>query len=114
MALNRRQRDLLAEAHHTTLGFVDGASREIYQRVYEEQLYVRRGIIAPTPRANLADSYQRHTCYEGPVKNGGQGCRTTGQYGRGHERKNDASQVDHSDIVAYFVDGPQQILLSYE
>ncbi|MDO5498719.1 MAG: hypothetical protein Q4F67_03450 [Propionibacteriaceae bacterium] len=51
--------DLLAEAHQTTLGFVDGASREVYSRVYEEQLYVRRGIIAPTPRANLADSYQR-------------------------------------------------------
>lgn len=51
--------DLLAEAHRTTLSFVDGASREVYQRVYEEQLFVQRGIIAPTPRANLADSYQR-------------------------------------------------------
>ncbi|HHV20608.1 MAG TPA: hypothetical protein GXZ30_03590 [Propionibacterium sp.] len=51
--------ELFAGAHRTTLGFVDGASREVYQRIYEEQLFVRRGIIAPTPRANLADSYQR-------------------------------------------------------
>lgn len=51
--------ELLAEAHQTTLGFVDGPSREMYTRVYEKPLYETRGIIAPTPRANLADSYQR-------------------------------------------------------
>lgn len=51
--------ELLAEAHQTTLGFVDGASREMYTRVYEKPLYETRGIIPPTPRANLADSYQR-------------------------------------------------------
>ncbi|NNG18298.1 hypothetical protein HJ590_01675 [Naumannella sp. ID2617S] len=51
--------ELLAEAHRTTLSFVDGASREMYSHVYEKPLYETRGIIAPTPRANLADSYQR-------------------------------------------------------
>lgn len=51
--------ELFAEAHQTTIGFVDGASREVYTRIYEKPLYEQRGIIAPTPRANLADSYQR-------------------------------------------------------
>lgn len=51
--------ELFAEAHQTTINFVDGASREVYTRVYEKPLYEQRGIIPPTPRANLADSYQR-------------------------------------------------------
>lgn len=51
--------ELFAEAHQTTLGFVDSASREMYTQIYEKPLYETRGIIAPTPRANLADSYQR-------------------------------------------------------
>lgn len=54
-----KQLELLAEAMYTTVGFVTGQSREIYERVYERPLYETRGIIAPTPRANLSDSYQR-------------------------------------------------------
>ena len=51
--------ELFARAHQTTVSFVDGASREVYTDIYETPLYERRGIIPPTPRANLADSYQR-------------------------------------------------------
>lgn len=51
--------ELLAEAHQTTLSFVDGDSREMYRNIYEKPLYETRGIIAPTPRATVADSYQR-------------------------------------------------------
>lgn len=51
--------ELFADAHDTTVEFADGASRQMYENVYEKPLFEARGIIAPTPRANLADSYQR-------------------------------------------------------
>lgn len=51
--------ELFAEAHDTTVEFADGASRQMYENVYEKPLFETRGIIPPTPRANLADSYQR-------------------------------------------------------
>ncbi|MGJ3509665.1 hypothetical protein [Enemella sp. A6] len=54
-----KQLELLAEAMETTVRFVTSTSREIYERVYERPLYEARGIIPPTPRANLSDSYQR-------------------------------------------------------
>lgn len=54
-----KQLELLAQTMGTTLSFVNSASRETYHTVYERPLYETRGIIPPTPRANLADSYQR-------------------------------------------------------
>ncbi len=51
--------ELFADAHGTTVEFADGASRQMYENIYEKPLYEARGIIPPTPRANLADSYQR-------------------------------------------------------
>lgn len=51
--------ELFADAHGTTVEFADGASRQMYENVYEKPLFEARGIIPPTPRATTADSYQR-------------------------------------------------------
>ncbi|WP_026927061.1 hypothetical protein [Granulicoccus phenolivorans] len=54
-----KQLEMLAEAHRTTVDFVDGASRELYRETYEKPLYETRGILTPTPRATVGDAYQR-------------------------------------------------------
>ena len=51
--------ELFADAHGTTVEFADGASRQMYENIYEKPLYEARGIIPPTPRANLADPWPR-------------------------------------------------------
>jgi len=51
-------RQLLAHLR-TTVEFANDHTRDTYQRVYESPLFEQLGLIAPTPRSNTDNSYQR-------------------------------------------------------
>ncbi len=54
-----KQLEQLAERLGTTFEPATSQTRDTYGDVYERPLYEQRGIMAPTPRVDTADSYQR-------------------------------------------------------
>lgn len=54
-----KQLQRLAIQLHTNMNFADARTRDTYTQVYEEPLFVERGLMAPTPAANTDNSYQR-------------------------------------------------------
>jgi hypothetical protein len=54
-----QQLEVLLGKLGSTFDFGNDRTRDVYQTVYEKPLYEQMGIIAPTPRANTDNSYQR-------------------------------------------------------
>lgn len=59
LAVLVKQLEQLGEQLNVIVGPANDATRDTYRDVYERPLYEERGIMAPTPRADTADSYQR-------------------------------------------------------
>jgi hypothetical protein len=49
----------LARELGTTMQFANNSTRETYTQVYEQPLFLERGLMPPTPRSNTDNSYQR-------------------------------------------------------
>lgn len=54
-----KQMQQMALLMGTTMSPANNATREVYANVYQRPLFVERGLMQPTPRAEMGDTYQR-------------------------------------------------------